>query len=101
MYFLHLVVERGHGLWKCDLSWGHCPFPGWHRNEHGALVNNKCRKIRTGVGNWSTTNFTLTAVEMNSRLVWSEVRDKLPELWHGSTLTPEHFNRSLENCRTI
>ena len=78
---------------------GQCLFPGWHRHEHGALVNNKCRKICTGVGNSSTTHVTLTAVEMNSRLTRSEVCDKLPQLWHGSTLT--HFNRSLENYRTI
>jgi hypothetical protein len=70
-------------------------------NEHGALLNNKCRKIRTRGGNWSATNLTLTAVEINSRLPWSQVYDELPELWHGSILAPEYFDSSLVNYRTI
>jgi len=52
MHFLHLVVEQDHGLLSATSDGEYYPFPGRHRNEYGALVNNKSRKKRTGVGKW-------------------------------------------------
>jgi hypothetical protein len=53
-------------------------------DEHGALVTTGEKRTRTS----STTNPTLTAMELIPSLLWSEVSGKLPVAWRSPTLKP-------------